>query len=296
MTRKLFSILVCVSMLFASLACQLFSGPNLPKAPTAAVINSIEATPTEDTAASAAEATQVAEESALATEEAQSASATEEAVAQVNAQATDQANQRLLRTATAVGQSTAQANDMYQLIEKLQQDGDITSNAGQYYKIDDFSGNWAQLNFYQGWATGHKASDFVLRAHTAWESASKTANWYEAGCGFRFREMDGNNHYMIFLALDSNVYLIGYVDGNLRQFGRGAAPKINHLKGEADIVLIAQGDHFIYYVNGQKVFDRNNSALSGEGDLNFSIVSGTNKGFGTKCDITNVELWKLNGQ
>jgi hypothetical protein len=294
MTRKLLAVLVCLLMLFASLACQLLSGPNPPQAPTAD--NSISAEPTATidiaataTAASAATAS-AAEESAKATEEAQAIAITQEAAAQ----ATDQAIQ-LARTATAVGQATAQAEDMYQLVEKLQQEGALTSTAGEYYPIEDFNETWAQLNWYQWWNTGYKLSDFVIRAHTAWESASKTANWFSAGCGFVFRATDANNHYMIFLALDGNVYMRGYVNAKYREFGKAYAGGINHLKGEADVVLVAQGDHFVYYVNGKKILDRKNSELV-EGDLGLTLNSGTNKDYGTRCEMTNIELWDLSGQ
>lgn len=296
MPRKLFSIIVCLSVLFASLSCQILSSSQQTGAgPTAAPeVTKVQAedttappTATEDTAATTA----AAEKAAKATEDAKAA-ATAEAAA---AKSTEQAAQMLARTATAEGKATAQASDMVSLIEKLQSDGVLTSTGGNYYPMEDFKESWAQLNWYQWWNTGFQPADFVIRTHTAWESASKTANWFAAGCGFVFRAKDVDNHYMIFLALDGNVYWRGYVGGKYREFGKAYAGKIDHLKGEADIVMVVQGDRVVYYVNGNKVFDKKNSELV-EGELGLTLNSGTNKDFGTRCEMTNLELWELSGK
>ncbi len=290
MTRKWFSIVVCASLVLASLACSFFSSPNVPAAPTATNPPADTATPTiEPTATEDLAATEQAKiESQKATEEAQAQAATEAAAVKE----TEQAALVMARTATAVGRATAEADDMYQMIQKLKADGVLESTAGEYHTLEDFKESWAQLNWYQWWNTGYQPSDFVIRTHTAWESASKVANWFAAGCGFVFRAADVDNHYMIFLALDGNVYMRGYVDAQYRTFGKGYAGKINHLKGEADIVLAVQGDRFVYYVNGEKVFDKTNTELT-EGDLGLTLNSGTNKDYGTRCEMTNTELWIL---
>jgi hypothetical protein len=297
MPRKLFSVIVCLAMLFASLSCQILSGTapsssNPPAVPEKTSVQAEATTAPEPTATVDSAATaKAAEEVAKATEDAKSKATAEAA----SAKATDQAAQKLARTATAEGKATAQAQDMYTLLEKLKSDGTLTSTEGNYYSLEDFSESWAQINWYQWWNTGHKPSNFVIRTHTAWESASKTANWFAAGCGFVFRATDVDNHYMIFLALDGNVYMRGYVDAKYREFGKGYAGRIDHIKGEADIVLAVQGDHIVYYVNGNKVFDKRNEELT-TGELGLTLNSGTNKDYGTRCDMTNIELWELAGQ
>jgi hypothetical protein len=86
--------------------------------------------------------------------------------------------------------------------------------------------------------------------------------------------------------------LRGYVGGKYREYGKGTAGKINHLKGEADVVLAVQQGRVVYYVNGQKALDKKNNELA-SGSLAFTLGSGTNKDFGTRCEITNIELWEL---
>ncbi len=290
MTRKLIAIIICISMLFATLACQLLSSSNLPAEPTQTSVPANTDTPeiiptaTQDAAATA----QAELDQQIATEEARAQAATQAAASQ----ATEAAAQIVGRTATAEGKVTAQANDMYQLVEKLRTDGVLDSTSGQYYPIGDFKESWAQINWYQWWNTGYQPADFVIRTHTEWESASRTPNTFASGCGFVFRATDEKNHYMIFLALDGNVYMRGYVNGKYRTFGKGYAGKQEIVQGEADIVLIAQGGRFAYYVNGAKVFTANNSELV-QGDLGLTLNSGTNKDYGTRCTMTNTELWVL---
>jgi hypothetical protein len=291
MSRKPFAIIFCAFLLLVTLACQFLTGSNVSVPPTSTPVEVVAAkeevptaTATEDVAATS----QALEESQKATEDAEIQAVTQAAAVEE----TQQAEQKLARTEAAQSQATEQADTMYQLVNKLEEEGVLKSSAGSYYPIDDFKESWAQLNWYQWWNTGYQPSDFVIRTHTAWESASRSANLFASGCGFVFRAKDVDNHYMIFLALDDYVYMKGYVDKKYRTFGKGYAGNINHIKGEADIVFIAQGDHFVYYVDGTKVFDKNNGDLKG-GDLGLTLNSGTNKDYGTRCEMTNTELWIL---
>jgi hypothetical protein len=253
------------------------------------------AAPTEDFTVEtqvAEETAQAAIESAQATEQAATLKAKQATSVAVDASVTAEAAAILTETASVNAEATAQAQGMASIVKQLASEGLLENTAGTYSKLDDFNETWAQIGWYQWWNTGLAPTDFVIRAHTEWESASKTANWFDSGCGFVFHEKDADNHYMVFLALDANVYLKGYVDGVYKEFGKGYVGKINHLKGGADVMLVIEGDHIIYYVNGEKVLEKSVSALS-EGNLALTLVSGTNKDFGTRCSISDIELWTL---
>ncbi|MBE0698202.1 MAG: hypothetical protein IH586_14890, partial [Anaerolineaceae bacterium] len=227
MKRKFFAIVTSFILILVTLACQLTSGNPVPTAtatPTSEEIQVIVETakPTEDFVSK----TKAAEENVQATKE--SGLATEEADAQAMKQATNEAlnataaaEEALVQTQTAQvdTQATAQAQEIANVVENLANQGLLKNTGGTYSKIKDFSENWAQIGWYQWWNTGLEPNDFIIRAHTEWESASKTANWFDSGCGFVFRQEDEKNHYMIFLALDGNVYLKGYVDGVYKEFG-----------------------------------------------------------------------------
>jgi hypothetical protein len=293
MVKKLPILLAIMALFFSSLACQLVTGAQETAepveatsvlAPRATEAQVIEPTATEDLAA-----TQQAEEnSAVATQEAADLATAEAFIAE----ATQQAEEILAQTAVVEVAATALAENMYSDILQLQSDGVLQNTEGQYYIVDDFEESWAQINWYQWWRTGLQPTNFVVRAHTEWESASRTANWFDSGCGFVFRETDEDNHYVIFLALDGNVYMKGYVEGKYRELGREYYGKLDFMNGEADVVLVVEGDHIVYFINGEKIFERNHNYLD-SGNLDLTLVSGTNKDFGTRCEITDIEVWAL---
>ena len=63
-------------------------------------------------------------------------------------------------------------------------------------------------------------------------------------------------------------------------------------KGQAQILLAVEGDKIVFFVNNEHVLTRIDGRLD-SGGLSYTLLSGTNKGFGTRCDMTNVGLWWL---
>lgn len=302
MKRRFLAVITSMVLIMITLACQLITGRML-SSPTATpepveipVIIEDTATPEVDnsiaeTQAAAEENVQATMDSAQATVDAVN-QAIEETSAAVDATIAAAEAQVLTETAQVDTRATAQAQDFANVLDGLAKEGFLERTAGTYGTIEDFNENWAQIGWYQWWNTGYQPTNFVVRAHTEWESASRTANWFDSGCGFVFRSEDEDNHYMIFLALDGNVYLKGYVDGVYKEFGKGYVGKIDNMKGEADVMLVAEGNRILYFVDGEKILDRQNDLIE-TGDLALTLVSGTNKDFGTRCSITNIELWDL---
>jgi hypothetical protein len=299
MTRKLLAAISCAALLTVSLACRLLGTPQAanPTLPPIVKVDDLQATaPAPSATIDYSIATQVAEEQLRATQVSALATQAAAQAAQATAeQATAEYLSALAQTAEIEQAATVEAQSMAKAIETLYADGLLEDTAGTYTRVEEFTETWAQLNWYQWWETGLSPSDFVIRAHTEWESASKTANWFASGCGFVFREADEENHYMIYLALDGNVYMKGYVDGEFRELGREYAGGIDHLKGGADVMLVVEGSRIVYFVNGEKVLQRENSELRA-GNLALTLVSGTNKDYGTRCSITDIEVWQLAGQ
>lgn len=216
----------------------------------------------------------------------------ETATPAVDMQATERALNRAARTATAQARVDEANSGMSAVIDQLKQMGVIQSTSGSFHAVNDFSQNWAQLGWYQYWDTGLAPTNFVARAHTEWESASRTADWYASGCGFVFYEMDVKNHYLVYLALDGNVYLKGYVDGQFYELGKEDAGKVDNMQGSAEVILVVNHKKITYLINDKQVLQREISQLSG-GNLDLTVVSGTNKDFGTRCKMTGIEVWDL---
>jgi hypothetical protein len=158
----------------------------------------------------------------------------------------------------------------------------------------DFSESCAQINWYQWWWTGYAPADFVVRANFHWNSASDNANWFNSGCGFVFREagVEPNDHYLAYLGLDGVVYIERARNGVLTTLSSNYYGRLDIPEGEAEFLLAVDANKFTVFVNDQRVVTAVDGGRS-EGYLNYTLVSGTNRDYGTLCEITNVEIWEL---
>ena len=84
-----------------------------------------------------------------------------------------------------------------------------------------------------------------------------------------------------------NAYEVGKTSGTGRV-------DIESDPAEADFSLVVSGNIAYVYVNkefiGEYTFSED---FQMDGKLAYSLLSGTNKDYGTKCDMTNVQLWQL---
>jgi hypothetical protein len=193
-------------------------------------------------------------------------------------------------TANAIVRSTAQAQPMLELVNHLVDEGYLTTNEGDFYPLVDFDESWAQLGWYWFFPTGYAPSDFVIRASAEWDSASQTPD--PSGCGFVFREDGQPNHYVTFFGTDGNVYFSRYYKGVPDLIGKNYYGIVGVQEGAADIVLAVEGNWITYLVNGQMVLREYDEALS-SGNLDYTLISGTNKDYGTHCRMTNIGLWVI---
>lgn len=194
-------------------------------------------------------------------------------------------------TATPNLAATQQYTDMETLVKGLADKGYIAPTEGKFQALDDFTNEWAQLGWYQWEPTGAEPTDFVLQADLSWESASNTPN--PSGCGFVFRLQPNNDHYLVFVSTTGHVVYYAAVGADMNflaanYFGIGGS------KGKANFVLIVSGARFRALIDGKSV-----GAVTGysgsllEGELAYTILSGTNVGYGTRCNMTNVTLWQI---
>lgn len=175
-------------------------------------------------------------------------------------------------------------------IQKLFNEGVVASTSGKYYRLADFDESWAQINWYRWRTTRYKAENFVLSADTAWISASDRANWQNSGCGIVFNFKDKDNHHLAYLGLDGFVRLVQQSRGNFKRLAMQKYGKVSIPKGEAKIMLVVYDKKISYYVNDQRVASAYDSAIS-VGDIALTLLSGTNKAYGTRCQMKNIDLW-----
>ncbi len=122
----------------------------------------------------------------------------------------------------------------------------------------------------------------------AWSSDYQTPN--SSGCGVVFHLQPDNTHYAVF------VLSHGYVSFGINT-GQFSGQPLEYWgktqnKGEADFAMTSIGPQFNVFVNGKHI--QSYTGFQGKmtsGDLGFSVLSGTNVGYGTECNITHAELW-----
>ena len=257
-------------------------------------------------------ATQMAELTALAVKTAEAvqtadAQATLDDQATQNAQATlsvqETATARVLIVGATVTQyamnvqstkvaATAHAQPILDTVLRLYDDGAITSTEGQLFEIDDFDESWAQINWYRWWETGLTPKRFVVSTHMEWDSASKTANWFNSGCGFVFAAKDDQNHYLVYLGLDGYVRIARLANDSWGQLADTYYGKLPVPVGGADVILAVEDDLITVYVNDVEAAHAHDDHAH-RGPLGLTLMSGTNKDYGTRCQMTDIHVWIL---
>lgn len=175
--------------------------------------------------------------------------------------------------------------------------GYLKSVDGNITEVKDFSYDWAQLGWYNWDQLNTKTSDFYMTAHFTWSSAFRNAD--SSGCGFIFAIQDNGDHYAVFLDRSKIIFLnadqtasysksVGLTRGTGKvKFGNPAATP-----DQADFTLIVKGAYAYVLVNGEVVgeYTLSQSKIL-DGNLGLSLLSGTNKDYGTRCEMTNIRIW-----
>ena len=262
--------------------------PTLLPPPTDTLAPTDTATPTVDTPA-----TQNAQQTAdaQATADVKAATKTQAALDKV-ATLTEVAALKRTSTAAVGVTATAYAVAFLDVIEQLSDAGVVTGTEGDYYRLDDFSESWAQINWYQWWRTNYSAENFVLSADANWKSASKTADWYTSGCGIVFSENSEDNHHLAYLALDGYGVVARITKGDWKTLAAQRYGKVSTPDGNAKIMLVVDDKRINFYVNEKLVTSAYDNSLN-KGTIALTLLSGTNKDFGTRCKMTNIELFLL---
>jgi hypothetical protein len=150
--------------------------------------------------------------------------------------------------------------------------------------------------FYQPFAEGLVASDFVLKTEVTWQA--------EGGlliCGFEFRSeadfSNGDQYKLVYLRLsgapgwDIEYWTGGEFKTNITGKVRFASAIKMENGSTNKFVLIAEGNKFTLYINDQRIgqfFDYSNSRMDGR----FAFY-GTEEAGTSSCEFENTWVWLL---
>ncbi len=192
--------------------------------------------------------------------------------------------------------ATQQYEDFFALVQKIHEAGQIPGTDGEYLELDDYSDEVAAKLSYAYAETGVSAKNFIVRGDFEWSNAVTTTNI--SGCGFVYRVQQNTDHYLIVLDAFSGVKLASSTD-------RGTYSMGSPQNGDEKLSDFGPGPYhatFTLVVNDLKSYVYINDVYYGEyklldyriidsGLLSGAVLSATSEGYGTRCNITNTQVW-----
>jgi hypothetical protein len=182
--------------------------------------------------------------------------------------------------------------DFQKLVDDYYGKGYLSTPKGEYHHLEDFSMDYSdrQTTFAKK-KTGYSAKDFMVKAHFNWQSA--IANPDPGGCGWSFRRTR-NDSYLMFV--DREYIFLGQMKTNQwNRYGKSSGSGWVGLgnPAEADVALtVSKGKAYVIVDNALiSSYTLDTDFLTGEGELDYAVVAGTFKDYGTRCEMTNVDLW-----
>jgi len=194
-------------------------------------------------------------------------------------------------TATPNLAATQKAEEFQAEVQSYYDQGYLSTTEGTMKEIDDFFYEWAQLGWYDMDVLSTQASDFFISGHFKWSSASQTAD--VSGCGYVFSLQENGDHYAMFLDRSKILFLItsnhrGRIAGPTRGTGR---VKFGN-PAEADFTIVVKDNYVYAFVDGELTGEYTLAQSRGyEGRIALTVLSGTNKDYGTRCEMTDLRLW-----
>jgi hypothetical protein len=188
--------------------------------------------------------------------------------------------------------ATQMYSDFSDTLQELYDAKYITTKEGTYSHLPDFEKSFAKINYYQWYDSKESPTNFVLRSDISWDSASAAAD--NSGCGFVFHVAEDNeNLYFFYVSLKGIVRLNGLINDKFTRFGLGTYGSAQQ-KGQVNLTLIVEGTTYRVLINDKLI--KTYEGFAGNllhGYLAYTVLSGTNKSFGTRCNFTNTILWTL---
>jgi len=201
-------------------------------------------------------------------------------------------------TATPDIAATKFVEDAARRVQKYVEKGYLPGTDGTLHALDDYRREMAQINYIDVDFAGFedKITNFAVRGHVKWQSAAKVNYPEFSGCGFAYRFQDNGDGYTVFIS--SEAIVMYYCDSSIGRCGRlgttrGKGTLDFTEPAEADLELVVKDDHAYVLVNDQFIGEYTlfKERLREPGYLIYSIISGTNKDYGTRCEITDAALW-----
>jgi hypothetical protein len=188
-------------------------------------------------------------------------------------------------------------------LQKYVDSGYLSTTDGTIYPLNTTTFEMAQINYlnYQEAGASLPVTDFAFWGDVKWSSAGPVNSPEFSGCGIAFRVgsniVDGysamltNDSVLVtwcFAALGNHCGRVGKTRGKgTVKFGNPAEAHFEFITNKGHAYALVNGEFTAEYTLFQ---DR----LTQPGLFAYSIISGTNRDYGTRCTIDNAKLWVPN--
>ena len=184
----------------------------------------------------------------------------------------------------------ADRTEFLEILTQLENSGIIPSTEkGQIISYGSFTDNYANMGAAK-YYTINEADHYVLSTRIIMSSASPVPNGPVSGCGFVLgASPNTTDHLIASIRMDGFLYIMGKNLGASLSYGRHYY-KSPSIQAEALMTMVVNGSSVSIFIDGNQIFSRNDIVLPGNG-FGFSILSGTNKDFGTQCTFEDIFLY-----
>lgn len=190
----------------------------------------------------------------------------------------------LVPTSTPNLAATQQYESFLSLVQDQFDRGNLPTKEGTYFQLEDYSDSLANEGYFQ-WATvGMQVRNFMISTHVTLSTALRPS--VSSGCGIIFRDHN-DFHDIVYVQQNGKAsYIFNTFKESAQYFGKVSDPAELHL------VLIVNKTDLLLFVDEKQAFAYNRS-IESTGDLGFTVVSGSNEDYGTRCDFKDTELWVI---
>jgi hypothetical protein len=180
--------------------------------------------------------------------------------------------------------ATQQVEAFLPLVQSYFDQGLIPTTDGIYRRLDDHVDSLAVENNYRWFKMGLDIRNFIIKSHITLTTADLSP---KSGCGIAFRVLEDFAN-VVFLAQDGNAYYMTNNEVFYNQYyGKAANP------AEFDIVFVAKENKLTLYVNEKEALTYETFLETYVGDIGLTVLSASDKGFGTRCEFKDNELWVI---
>jgi len=193
--------------------------------------------------------------------------------------------------------ATQAVEDAMAHVQNYVENGYLPDQNGSLFALDDYSREMAKINYLDFGFAGIKnlMKNFAVWGHVKLESAKLVHYPEYSGCGFSFRfNPDNSDGYTAYVT--NEMVLLTYCRlHRCGQIGKttGSGKLSLSNPDEVDMELIVYDTKAYVLVDGEFIggYTLFSDKMLDPGLLLYSIVSGTNKDYGTRCEITDAHLW-----